>query len=564
MKDLKLFNTINDLNKETLLPKVVSYTKENKKVKIKYITVDELIDLGYLEKAIVDIGGEKRFVIQTTKKIPFPIKLIKDFKEYFVDNHNIKNNNGADVQAVFYLKDSSHLSKIQQKEIIYLFSTNQLKRHINGVKFCNYNLPDTDLVVNQGIANDYQYSHDMFYNSTFRKVTLRINGNISSSVKLFHNLTCEELYIPNAISPYNNSSDMFNGAKISKVFPNTINFNNASSWIFASSSGIKVSEIPSYYTVKNEQDRLTIKENQFLCSFGDKYQMIHLGDTIKKFGPVIDLQNVIKCTTSWGQGIVSIPKCTDVRIKGMYNLDYDLRGYIKQGGEYVVEGVGELTLPNIDVNSIKYMIENLKDQTEFTFLNKKVDVSNANSLLDSTNTIIPKNIIKNTNNDGYKNYIQFSNQNEYFKILVPSGLKAKIYFYNIVNDRKVLLNNLTKEINGDGVLHEYKYSSLNSNDVKLFLVELSKSDGSALSPKDMKKYSNFSIKVNLQAFWGDLTGEYETIPKLFHRLIFNDLHKNEFINKTTITQSMIDKAKSNGWTILYGNKNTPTQLTEVK
>lgn len=79
MKDLKLFNTINDLNKETLLPKVVSYTKENKKVKIKYITVDELIDLGYLEKAIVDIGGEKRFVIQTTKKNTISYKINKRF-----------------------------------------------------------------------------------------------------------------------------------------------------------------------------------------------------------------------------------------------------------------------------------------------------------------------------------------------------------------------------------------------------------------------------------------------------------------------------------------------------
>lgn len=320
-------------------------------------TVDDLLTEGYL----VAYGNENEgYRIDTAMALPMDIETITDFDDVFV-GRKVPSSVDTSRACVFNLADSSHLTEKQQMAVIAKFHNVANDRSISELLFRNYNLPESDLYIIQDKAtiDQWQYCHDMFAGSTFRNIELDVCGTISSTNKLFKNLTCNELEIytngeatsnaapNNCIAPHD-TTDMFNGAIVAK-YPRGISYHRAlSNWTFTNSWNASASEIPNVREVDTEPARVNNSYNRMKLPSGMLYQTMWMSSSLTRVAPVLDVSGVTGLEYLWGNCALNLPNVTDVRIYGINNLDWD----------FSAKGTDKAYIPMMDVDSIIYCLEN--------------------------------------------------------------------------------------------------------------------------------------------------------------------------------------------------------------
>lgn len=487
-------------------------------------TVQECIDLGYF--ALSSEKTNEAYPIKTLKKFPYPIQCIVDFYDCFFKNKYKINNTTA--WYSFELTDTNHLPIKEQSKIIDYVNNNTITREISTMLFRNYNIPDKDFKLH-GCRGDYQYCHDMLKGSIFNNIYVDVVGNISSAYRLFRNITCNrlEVYIESNddgnrhINPYNNTGEMYQGAKI-KVLPRNISYHGAeNNWLFA---GLNYSgtEIPNIKGVETEEERIGSDWNSITTAPGWCYQLAMYLNDITKIGPMLIVNKTTNYEYLWGRCAIHFANCTDVRIKGCNNIDYDLRG-----------GKNDtIYFPKIDLPSIKYCIENVTDQTEWNWKNKKI-----NSVINGGYNII--------NDSKSLTFADTSSQSHIFtgskfNITIPNGYSMDIKGFKKENNKYYLLETLT--INSSAEI-----SFTNSESIYAVFT-LYKNNNSEILPKELRDL-NISIGI-----YDESKANYVMvqIPNTRHTITFPNGIYNAQEVKNYVTESVINDAALKGWTVFVG------------
>ena len=86
---------------------------------------------------------------------------------------------------------------------------------------------------------------------------------------------------------------------------------------------------------------------------GILYQTLWI-TSIPRIGPVLDVTNVTGSEYLWGNCGIQLPNVTNIRIKGLNNLDWDFRG----------GATDKAYIPKMDEDSIIYCLNNVVEQTD--------------------------------------------------------------------------------------------------------------------------------------------------------------------------------------------------------
>lgn len=370
------------LNRVTLSKALLNRHNKNTSSQAKKYTVNDLIQLGYLTA----YGNENEgYRIDTAQPLPMPIKDIKDFDAVFI-GRSVPASVDTQRACMFNLSDKSHLTESQQKEIISKYNNKPNDRAISQLLFRNYTLPNADLKIIQNKTTDdsWQYSHKMFEGSTFNNVELNIKGSISSTNKLFMGITCNELEIyansssgnnmvagTDVIAPHD-TTEMYASSAINKYPRGVSYYRGLANWTFTNNWNGKATEIPNVRGVETEEERITSSINVMKLPSGILYQTLWIS-SITRVGPVLDVSNVTGSEYLWGNCGIQLPNVTDIRIKNLnggikYNeegaaepnkiFDWDFRG----------KATDKVYIPKMDINSIKYCLENVKQQDTYNEL----------------------------------------------------------------------------------------------------------------------------------------------------------------------------------------------------
>lgn len=314
------------------------------------LTVQRCIELGYFQLS--------NNVVSTLKQFPYPVRCIRDFKKIFCDD--IRNGDYTIKHKVFKNSDLTHLTTEQQTDILKIYTENKLvNRNLSDFVGRLYNCPDIDLIVNRGgLESDYDRAYDWdahedcFSGSTFNSVKIISDrGNISSLNNLFRRCNCKKIEIEGFCRP----TDMagmceFNNSLIS--FPNTIDYSRCGNIGYTWEWCNNLQEIPSYNTVTDDSNRVTDSKNIINVSFCD--QAFNVCRNLRKIGPVLNFYDIVpnssqKLPYNMFNDSLNI---SDVRFKNLCNGDWDFRRNDYRG------------LPNLNKDSIKYIIANLGNQQE--------------------------------------------------------------------------------------------------------------------------------------------------------------------------------------------------------
>lgn len=314
------------------------------------LTVQRCIELGYFQLS--------NNVVSTLKQFPYPVKCIRDFKKIFCDD--IRNGDYTIKHKVFKNSDLTHLTTEQQTDILKIYTENKLvNRNLSDFAGRLYNCPDVDLIVNRGgLESDYDRAYDWdahgdcFSGSTFNSVKIISDrGNISSLNNLFRRCNCKKIEIEGFCRP----SDMagmceFNSALTS--FPNTIDYSRCTNIGYAWEWCNNLQEIPSHNTVTDDSNRVTDSKNIINVGFCD--QAFNICRNLRKIGPVLNFYDIVPNSTQklpYNMFNDSL-NISDVRFKNLCNGDWDFRRNDYRG------------LPNLNKDSIKYILANLGNQQE--------------------------------------------------------------------------------------------------------------------------------------------------------------------------------------------------------
>lgn len=309
-------------------------------------TVNDCIALGYFK--------QEGSTIFTNKVIPFEISKIIDFKEEFM---------GTYTNRMFVLSDSSHLNTEQQEYIIDIYNNNVFEnRKMNQISLKNFNLPNKDVYIRRGSDTKYDYHHDFARDATFNSITIDLvnGGNISSMNNLFRGAKFKNITFVQEVTPVD-ISGIFEWNNILTAIPNNINWCNCENICYAFETCRALTEIPSYKDVTDEESRITLKKNiigitashedeedNLITNTGIRFsdQTFNQCSGITKVGPVLDMKGVTITPTNMFNDCMQIK---DIRIKNL-NCDFNFAKNEWQG------------LPNMDVDSIMYCINNLMQQ----------------------------------------------------------------------------------------------------------------------------------------------------------------------------------------------------------
>ena len=222
---------------------------------------------------------------------------------------------------------------------------------------------------------------------------------------------------------------------------------------------------------------------------------------------------------------------TDVRFKNLCNGDWNFSLHNNWLG-----------IPNMDLTSIKYCIENLAKQTDLSFTPLEVKTITEptydwNSLVsDSTKSLM----FKNTNSS------KFINIPNTYKVLLPEGLTMKLVWWisNQENQYNQAYNVFTTIV-GDGTEKTFTNSLA---DYQYATIEVLKTDGSDLSNDILYQ---IILNTNIEFYVGSNTTNLFISPQ--HKIYFGDKYKNQIEAKDVITSEIIQTANNKGWSIYVGD-----------
>lgn len=554
-KYLKAFQKSEDFiaNKESLSEPWVVFIHdvketEEEKEQVRYknivLTVSQCIELGYFS---APSKVDDCYVISTLKEFPYPVQVIRDFKNVFFEKQGLSGET-ASTPYSFCLGNKAHLPERQQKYIVNLLSQTPYNRALSTFKLKNFYLPNTDMYLKQTeYSNYWQYSHDFLSGSTFRNVTLDIRGNISSAYHLFRGLTCESLeFVVNGksdgsdlIRPENNMAEMYQNAKI-KNMPRNINYSlRSSNWLFTGLNLIG-EEIPNVGNIETEEERITNSKNRILVGPGMCYQL-SLGLGAKKFGPVLDCIQCNGYEYIWGNCAISLPKATDVRFKNLNNIDYDFRG-----GNNNHKNVN---VPKMDLDSIKYAVENVVDQRQWLFTNHTCQnvADNAFSVTASDYHLIYHAPTSRANNNDGASATMFSGSK--FKATIPEEYNLIITGYRKSGNTYYATGEVLTII-GNNSEQSIEFTNANST-YATFMI--SYTSGDSIAPDRLNFNDIFIIKrvTSTDSDGNDVYTAYD-IPSFTHKCIFPD-GVYTFEEVGNYLGYSVNMAQQKGWDIYVGN-----------
>lgn len=166
---------------------------------------------------------------------------------------------------------------------------------------------------------------------------------------------------------------------------------------------------------------------------------------------------------------------------------------------------------------------------------KMVDSKNIKNLKAKADFYTTMSNLPNYNNGAD---IQKKNQNKY--------VNEREYFYNMLNQSEIYLNNIEKIQNQNGKLLSYLQEKLNQDfekeAIKLGLTKLSICERSLEQiNKDMQNVANHIQTVGLEDKKKFMDKNYEVMQEKIDNFLNNKNYLNKNINKEKITNTMIDK-----------------------
>lgn len=346
------------------------------------LTVAECIRLGYFTK---DAQG-----CTLVREFPYDIDRILDFSDVFAKD--------TDENLYFINNDVNYLTTEQQQAIIDIINNKEYStKELIDLKYRAFNLPNVDIKVSIKEYAYYHYNYDMFRGSTFNSVTIKFtNGNISSCNCLFRGskvnyITFDTDFIaPRDISGMNEFNSNL------KEFPNNIKYDNISNMGYCWELCTRLTEIPSYKTVTDEESRITTEDNIIGCNAketvdgetiehtGIEYadQAFNACNNLIRIGPVLDMKGIISYPYLMFGGC---SKLSDIRIKNLNcNMDF------------------ATVLPAMDIDSIKYCIKNLYQQESDVSKTIIFGITYEDSI--TNKEIITSDMVLNANSKGWKIY----------------------------------------------------------------------------------------------------------------------------------------------------------------
>lgn len=506
-------------------------------------TVQKLVNKGilaYTEKAENGLLQRDYAFSKIYKK---PFKKIKDFTYTFFDTHKTDNLFDEFRLTIDYSK--GYLTKEQVDELIEIINTTPHYQKLNfsfRLNLGKKDFTDKDIILNLYNDNYYQMNTDMFSGSDINSVTFNIAGNGSISVlqNMFRWSGCKTIKFSKPIKP-TDISGWCEGNNILTSHPNNIDYSVCKNIGYAWELCSALTELPSYYTVTDEASRLSTSANiiggsaEGGIAFCD--QAFNTCRVLQKIGPVLNLASIEpdssqKLPLTMFNDSLNIK---DIRLKNIGNGDWNFIRTDYRG------------LPNMDLASIKYCIENLARQSDYSFIPYGViDIDTPtygwSTLVQSTTKSL---MYRRTNGNG-----KFFNITGDYKVVIPEGLTMKIVWWigNIENPYNKAYNEFTYIV-GDGQEHTFTNTL---NDYQWCTIEIQKTDGSDLTNDTLHQILLYN---NIEFYIGDNTTNY-IIPTL-HNIYFDTTYKSQIEARDVITPEIIQTANDKGWTIYIGE----TELT---
>lgn len=505
-------------------------------------TVQKLVDKGILS-VTSDVDTNTK-LYKFTKSYRKSFNKIKDFKQVFMGNTS------PVLSGLSINYSDNFLSKGQIDELIKIINTTDNNQNLRNYFYLNLGNSDfinTDIVFNLNTSDDYdsyvkdyQFFPDALAGSTINSVTLDIKkGNFSSMQNFLRNCNCKRFNINlnGGVCIPTDVSGLCEFNKILTSFPNNINWANCGNIGYAWEWCSALTEIPSYYTVTDEVSRLNTTENIIGGNSGNLgfvEQAFNICKSLTKIGPVLNFIQILPNDTTYKQPLNLFNdslNISNIRLKNLSNGDWSFIRKDYRG------------LPKMDIESIKYTIQNLAKQSDSAFLPLEVnEISTPTygwSTLVSTST---KSLMyRQANNNG-----KFLNITGDYKVIIPEGLTLKLVWWisSKENNYNKAYNEFTYII-GDNAEHTLTNTL---TDYQWCTIEIQNTDGSDLSRDNLHQVLLYN---NLEFYIGDNTTNY-IIPTL-HNIYFDTTYKAQIEARDVITPEIIKEANNKGWNIYIGD-----------
>ena len=535
-------------------------SKFRRKLLNQSLTVQKCIDRHLFSETISNAEGstDNYYEITLAKEMSTRFAKIRDFVDYFFNQH-------VPVWHHFkYDGSTGYLSDKDLDELLKIIKDNTYYEAAwNFPHLTNINAPSKDLIINfesktwEGERDSFNDLRDHFTNSTFNNITLNIKDcNFSVIQNMFRRCKAKKIKFnllgTGNVKPVDMSGfNEFN--EICTSIPNNIDYSGCTNIGYAWERDMKLSEIPSYYTVTDEESRLSTPENiiggsaRYGITFAN--QAFNVCRVLTKIGPVLDFRGTVPNDTTNRQPLNMTNdsnNISDVRMKNLCNGNWSFINNNWRG------------LSNLNNDSIKYLISNLGRQVDISFVEYRTKelsepTYNWSNVVDGSSYSLMFNMFLPSDQYSYIRS-RFLNIDSTYQVQLPSSLKMKLVWWigNGENEHN-LAHNVYTEITGDDTLHTYT-NTLASDGYKYCTVELFTNDDTALT-KDILHQILAGAGNTAKLYVGTNTS-FNYFPSVNHELWLHYSSEMYPLPDQNTIQSAYDK----GWTIKFGNyyKLTPS------
>lgn len=511
----------------------------------------QLIDLAYMlrrDYMTATVSNSSVVVSYNIGSCPFLPNDVTDFVDVFIS----KTKTPAEYSGktmIFKSADNNSLEPsgvdVQLRD---MHQDNKLVGQAGHYNLSNINLSDAEdktMTLAFTEKQDYQVNTKLCQNSVMDSCKVLVNGNMSvlqtqfksSKIKAIEYGLCDEN--GNELEGgYVSPTDMAGTFEFNSVLtshPKNIAYNNTDNIGYTWEGCHALTRIPCLFG--DESTRLTDSRNTI---GGDMERGIRFADqsfnicrSLTYVGPVLNLLGLVP-DPQWKMAYSMFndtPRLSDIRLKNLCNGDWDLSLRDSYRG-----------IPNMDVPSIVYCVDNLAMQASYTWMTKELEV--------------PENAPENgyttrlKDSNGVLMYRGLLNVKNGFKLGIPEGLSARcVFMIDVQENQWNTIHNEVLEIVGNGETAVYTPLVAGYNCIA---IELRKTDGTALTREDMLEYANAGIYLEVASGDGTYAGN-NRIPSHRHTVTLPDAYLSELLTYVALTPEIIERARAKGWEVNIGS-----------
>ena len=542
-------------------------SKFRRKLLNQSLTVQKCIDRHLFSETITsssDLDTDRWHTITLAKEMSTRFAKIRDFVDYFFNIHPDNIFYRFNVDTFNYNGDPGYLSDKDLDELLKIIKDNTYYDLADNFgSLTKVYAPNKDLVINFETKrwNDtgwyYNVMRDKFTNSTFNSITLNIKDcGFSVIQNMFKSCKAKKITFNLLGSGHVKITDMSGFNEFNEIctsMPNNIDYSGCTNIGYAWERDMRLPEIPSYYTVTDEESRLSTPENiiggsaRYGISFAN--QAFNVCRQLSKIGPVLDFRGTIPNDTAYRQPSTMTNdsnNISDVRMKNLCNGNWSFIYNNWRG------------LSNLNNDSIKYLISNLGRQVDISFVEYRTKelsepTYNWSNVVTGSSYSLMFNMFYPSLGSALRS--RFLNIDSTYQVQLPSSLKMKLVWWigNGENEHN-LAHNVYTEITGDDTLHTYT-NTLASEGYKYCTVELFTNDDTALTKDILHQILSGDSGKNAKFYVGTNTS-FNYFPSVNHELWLHYSSEMYPLPDQNTIQSAYDK----GWTIKFGNyyKLTPS------